>query len=61
MAKAKTVTKNFVKQANGGLYFGNYFEYEGCLKYLLDNQYNMDISELTRIFGGEEQETNHPL
>lgn len=32
------VTKNFVKQANGGLYFGNYFEYEGCLKYLLDNK-----------------------
>jgi len=32
-----------------------------ALKYLLDNQYNMDISELARIFGGEEQETNHPL
>ena len=32
-----------------------------ALKYLLDKQYNTDISELARIFGGEEQETNHPL
>lgn len=26
-----------------------------ALKYLLDKQYNTDISELTRIFGGEAQ------
>ena len=25
------------------------------LKYLLDKQYNTDVSELTRIFGGEAQ------
>mgnify|MGYP000946727567 CR=1 FL=1 len=28
------------------------------LKYLLDKQYNTDISELTRIFGGEAREEN---
>lgn len=26
-----------------------------ALKYLLDKQYNTDISELTQIFGGEAQ------
>ena len=31
------------------------------LEYLLDKKYNTNVSELTRIFGGEEQETNHPL
>jgi len=28
------------------------------LKYLLDMQYNTDISELTQIFGGEAREEN---
>lgn len=32
-----------------------------ALKYLLGKQYKTYISELARIFGGEEQETNHPL
>lgn len=29
-----------------------------ALKYLLDNQYKTDISELVRIFGGEAREEN---
>ena len=29
------VTKNFVKEANGGLYFDNYYEFEGCLEYMI--------------------------
>jgi glycosyltransferase involved in cell wall biosynthesis len=28
------VTKHFVQDANGGLYFGSYFEFEGCVRYL---------------------------
>ena len=28
------VTRNFVSQCSGGLYFGSYFEFEGCLDYL---------------------------
>ena len=28
------------------------------IEYLLDKQYNTDISELTRIFGGEAREEN---
>ena len=28
------VTRSFVKEANGGLYFGDYAEFEGCIKYL---------------------------
>ena len=29
------VTKNFVQESNGGLYFNDYFEFEGCLNYFL--------------------------
>lgn len=29
------VTKNFVQESNGGLYFQDYFEFEGCLEYFL--------------------------
>ena len=29
------VTKHFVKDSGGGLYFGNYFEFEGCVNYIL--------------------------
>ena len=29
------VTKNFAINASGGLYFENYFEFEGCVNYLL--------------------------
>lgn len=28
------VTKSFVKESNGGLYFGDYFEFEGAVKYI---------------------------
>lgn len=30
-----SVTRNFVSESNGGLYFGNYFEFEGCADYML--------------------------
>jgi glycosyltransferase involved in cell wall biosynthesis len=29
------VTKFFASDSNGGLYFHNYFEYEGCVNYFL--------------------------
>ncbi|MBR0085775.1 MAG: glycosyltransferase, partial [Lachnospiraceae bacterium] len=29
------VTRNFAINASGGLYFENYFEFEGCVNYLL--------------------------
>lgn len=32
------VTKNFVSEANGGLYFGNYPEFEACTDYMLKNR-----------------------
>lgn len=32
------VTKNFAIESNGGLYFGNYFEFEGCIDYFLENR-----------------------
>ncbi|SHK67985.1 Glycosyltransferase involved in cell wall bisynthesis [Anaerocolumna jejuensis DSM 15929] len=31
------VTKHFVKDSNGGLYFADYWEFEGCIEYLLNN------------------------
>ncbi len=31
------VTREFVIQANAGLYYENYFEFEGCLNYILNN------------------------
>lgn len=31
------VTKNFAEESGGGLYFGDYFEFEGCLNYLLEH------------------------
>ena len=31
------VTKNFVSESNGGLYFRNYAEFEACTDYLLNN------------------------
>lgn len=31
------VTKDFAKRSNGGLYFQDYFEFEGCVRYLLDH------------------------
>lgn len=32
------VTRNFVSESNGGLYFGNYFEFEGCVDYILNHK-----------------------
>ena len=29
------VTKHFVQDSNGGLYFSNYMEFEGCINYIL--------------------------
>lgn len=31
------VTKNFVLESNGGLYFSNYFEFEGCVNYIISH------------------------
>lgn len=31
------VTKNFVSESNGGLYFSNYFEFEACTDYIINN------------------------
>lgn len=36
------VTKNFVQESNGGLYFSDYFEFEGCVNFILNNK---EISE----------------
>lgn len=32
------VTKNFARESVGGLYFDDYFEFEGCLNYLFQHQ-----------------------
>ncbi len=32
------VTRNFASESNGGLYFGNYFEFEGCTDYILQHK-----------------------
>lgn len=32
------VTRNFASESNGGLYFGNYFEFEGCTDFFLGNK-----------------------
>jgi glycosyltransferase involved in cell wall biosynthesis len=32
------VTRNFVSESNGGLYFGDYFEFEGCTDWFLGNK-----------------------
>ncbi|MBP0957364.1 MAG: glycosyltransferase family 4 protein [Oscillospiraceae bacterium] len=32
------VTKNFVSESNGGLYFKDYFDFEGCVDYILKNK-----------------------
>lgn len=37
------VTKNFARESNGGLFFEDYFEFEGCVDYFLKNK---DISGL---------------
>ena len=32
------VTRNFVSESDGGLYFGDYFEFEGCTDWILRNR-----------------------
>lgn len=32
------VTRNFVSESNGGLYFNDYFEFEGCVDYTVNNK-----------------------
>ncbi|WP_295067621.1 glycosyltransferase family 4 protein [Ruminococcus sp.] len=32
------VTRNFASESNGGLYFGDYFEFEGCTDWFLNNK-----------------------
>lgn len=44
------VTKNFVMQSDGGLYFNNYPEFEACTDYLINNK---NISELIGLNGYE--------
>lgn len=34
------VTSNFAKESNAGLYFDNYFEFEGCINYYINNPEN---------------------
>lgn len=40
------VTRNFVIESNGGLYFESYFEFEGCLNYYIHNK------KIASILGG---------
>ncbi len=42
---ACAVTKNFAQESNGGLYFADYFEFEGCVDYILHHP------ETARIMG----------
>lgn len=45
-----SVTKSFVQKSNGGLYFSDYFEFEGAINYILDNP---KISKKMAINGKE--------
>ncbi len=49
------VTRNFVSQSDGGLYFRNYPEFEGCTDYLLKNK---KISALMGLNGMEYVKSN---
>lgn len=37
------VTKNFVIEANGGLYFKNYLDFEGCVNYFLTHKQQAEL------------------
>ena len=37
------VTQDFVRRANGGLYFNSFYEFKGCIEYLLNNRTNADL------------------
>lgn len=49
------VTKNFVTQSDGGLYFSDYFEFEACTDYLLKNK---KISAVMGLNGMEYVKSN---
>ncbi len=40
---ACAVTRNFVREANGGLYFENYPEFEKCVEYFMNHQEQADM------------------
>ena len=44
------VTRGFVSECSGGLYFGNYFEFEGCVEYILSHK---DTAAAMGARGGE--------
>ena len=37
------VTRNFVSESNGGLYFKDYFEFEGAVNYIVNNKETADV------------------
>lgn len=37
------VTRNFASESNGGLYFDNYFEFEGCVNYIANHPSEANI------------------
>ncbi|MBE5845316.1 MAG: glycosyltransferase family 4 protein [Butyrivibrio sp.] len=37
------VTREFVRTANGGLFFGDYYEFEACLDYILANESDASV------------------
>lgn len=49
------VTKNFVSESNGGLYFSNYPEFKACTDYLLKNK---EVSEIMGLNGCEYVKNN---
>jgi len=49
------VTKNFAIESNGGLYFKDYFDFEGCVDYILRNK---DIATAMGVNGREYVESN---
>ncbi|MBO7453074.1 MAG: glycosyltransferase family 4 protein [Clostridiales bacterium] len=49
------VTKNFAIESKGGLYFKNYFDFEGCVNYIKDNK---DIADQMGINGYEYVKTH---
>lgn len=49
------VTKNFAIESNGGLYFNDYFEFEGTVDYLIKHK---DIAEIMGINGKVYVENN---
>ena len=49
------VTRNFVSESNGGLYFGDYFEFEGCTDWYLANR---DKAKQMGMNGGEYVRSN---